>query len=353
MARTAIFKDDLFLEHNSGRGHVESPDRLAAIYDRLTRADFNENVFYPAFEPASLELLALNHSASHIARIEATAGQHFVQLDPDTQASAQSYDAASLAVGAAVSGTRMIMAGEADNGFVLVRPPGHHAEADRTSGFCLFNNIAVAAHYAIKELAVKRVLIVDWDLHHGNGTQNSFYDTDQVFYFSSHQFPYFPGTGSILEVGEGKGEGFTINVPLPGGHDDMAYAAVFNEILVPLARQYKPELILVSAGFDIYQRDPLGTMAVSINGFAYLAKVLNNLALELCAGRLLLVLEGGYNLEGLGDGVMACVAEMSGHGSVLDPEIGEKLAQAKGQNGSMEQAIINQVKKIAKNYWAI
>ncbi len=345
MTRTAVFRDDLFLQHDPGYDHVESPDRLAVIYNELDKPEVATDYLFPSFPAATEELLLLNHTASHVKRIKATAGRKFDILDPDTRTSAQSYDAACLAAGAVVEGVRLLFNNEIDNGFALVRPPGHHAEADRAMGFCLFNNVAIAAHYAIEQLKRQRVMIVDWDLHHGNGSQHSFYNSKQVFYFSSHQYPYYPGSGALLEVGSGEGEGFTLNVPLTGGQDDMAYAGIYNDILLPVIRQYKPELLLVSAGFDIYQRDPLGGMAVSSEGFAYLTHALYAAAAEVCDGRLLLCLEGGYNLTGLKDGILACLLELQ-RKSTLSPQ---KLAQLAGAQAPA--AIFRQVLNIANHYW--
>ncbi|MDH5299134.1 MAG: histone deacetylase [Desulfobulbaceae bacterium] len=347
MARTtAIFKDPLFMEHDPGYGHPESPARLKILYDLLARPELAGRFLFPPCPEATDDILALNHTRRHIARVAATAGKTFDTLDPDTHTSPLSYAAARLAAGAVVEATRMVVAGEADTGFALVRPPGHHAEADHTSGFCLFNNIAVAARYALRHLGLERVLIVDWDLHHGNGTQHSFYDSDQVLYFSAHQYPYFPGSGALTETGSGSGQGHTINVPLPGGQDDHAYARIFNELLVPIARCYRPQLILVSAGFDISFGDPLGSMAVTTAGFAYMAGVLRQLADELCTGRLVLTLEGGYDLSGMRDGVAAVLAELR-DASALDARTRQTLAAAAPPLIALEKALA-----MAKKYWS-
>jgi acetoin utilization deacetylase AcuC-like enzyme len=316
--KTAVFKSDLFLEHMAGFSHVESASRLRTIYDALATEEIGERLIYPEFGAAQRNMLELNHAADYVEKVAATAGKDYVSLDPDTQTSPLSYEAACLAAGAAITGTKMIFDGEISNGFCLVRPPGHHAEYNRAMGFCLFNNVAVAAHYAVNHLNLNRVLLVDWDLHHGNGTQNAFYDTDKVLYVSTHQSPYYPGTGAASEIGAGQGEGYTINVPLPAGLDDRAYAVIFNELLSPIAREYKPELILISAGYDIHQNDPLGGMGVTDTGFAYLTKVLLDLSLELCQGRLLACLEGGYDLAGLRSGVLATLAEMVGQSTLND-----------------------------------
>lgn len=345
MSETVILKDDLFMRHIPNFNHVECPDRLEVIYEALSglEGDF----LMPQCVPATIAMLESVHTPEHVAAVAETAGCSFTSLDTDTQASPRSYDAACLAAGAVVQGVDMVVAGEADNGFALVRPPGHHAEAYRAMGFCLFNNVAVAAQHAVDILGLERVMIVDWDLHHGNGTQHIFYDRPDVFYISTHAFPYYPGTGSMLETGDGPGEGYTLNIPLPGSQDDRSYSQVFKQVVAPVARQYKPQLIIVSAGFDIYGGDPLGTMAVSASGFGSLARILNNIASEVCEGRILFALEGGYNLNGLRDGVMAVLAELSGN-EIIGPPKSPVLAGT-----GREQPIIDQVVDIAKNYWKL
>ena len=351
MRKTAIFKNDLFLEHIPDFNHVESPDRLRVIYEQLEQQPLNELFLYPEFGPASQDSLAFNHTPEHIMRLAGTAGKTFSSLDPDTQASPRSYDAACLAAGAVTNGMEMIVNGEADNGFALVRPPGHHAEAERAMGFCLFNNVAVGAHYGLQKLGMERVAIIDWDLHHGNGTQNSFYASNQVLYFSTHAYPYYPGSGGLMEVGTGPGEGFTVNVPLSGGQDDRAFATIFKEIIVPVTRQYRPDFIIVSAGFDTYYNDPLGTMAVTEQGFACMTKQLVDLAGEICGGRLLVALEGGYNLQGLRDGALAVLGELSGN-SACPGKVAEEALQAIVDSGR-EVAVVERVRDVAKRYWSL
>lgn len=318
--KTAILTSEIFLEHDPGFSHVESASRLAVIHEALAPLMGSPALSFPTPVPAERGDLLRIHSEEHVARIAATAGRSFTSLDPDTGTSARSFEAASLAAGAALEATRLVCSGAAANAFALVRPPGHHAERGWAKGFCLFNNVVVAAAYALEELGLQRVLIVDWDLHHGNGTQNSFYQTDRVLYFSTHMFPYYPGSGALEEQGSGRGEGYNLNVPLSGGLNDAAYAALFNEVLTPVARQYQPEMIMVSAGYDIYHGDPLGTMAVTEAGFAYLTRVVREMAAELCGGRLLLVLEGGYSLQGLRDGVLASLGELAGQAFLPDLE---------------------------------
>lgn len=344
MRKTAVMRDDLFMEHDPGFDHVESPDRLRVIYEQLNRPEIGQNFLFPSFEPASHEIIGLNHTEPLIRRIAGTADKTFDMLDPDTTTSPRSYDAACLAAGAVVQGTRLVAEGEVDNCFALVRPPGHHAEKDRSMGFCLFNNVAVAAYYALNHLKLKRVLIVDWDLHHGNGTQHSFYDTDKVLYFSTHQYPHYPGSGSFAQQGKGAGEGFTVNVPLPGGQGDSAYAQIFNTVLSPIARHYKPDIILLSAGFDIFMGDPLGAMNVTSEGFAYMTRILLELADELCQGRLVATLEGGYNISGQRDGVLAVLSEMVGK-SFLKKETIDKLSTV-----DLPFPALDQAQRIAKNF---
>ncbi|MBI5557464.1 MAG: histone deacetylase [Deltaproteobacteria bacterium] len=347
MRKTAVMKDNLFMEHDPGHQHVECPERLRVIYEQLDKPEMRADFLFPGFPTATREELRLNHSEAHIDRVAATAGKTFDLLDADTTTSPRSYDAACLAAGAVVEGVRLLVAGEIDNCFALVRPPGHHAEATHGKGFCLFNNVAIGARYAIDKINVKKVLIVDWDLHHGNGTQNSFYDTDKVLYFSTHQYPFYPGSGAATEQGKGAGQGFTVNVPLPGGQGDEAFARIFNELLLPVARQYQPEMIMVSAGFDIYRGDPLGTMGVTVDGFAYMTRVLLDLADEVCRGRLILTLEGGYNVPGQRDSVLAVLAELTGR------EFLKKEAFARLSGASVPLPSLDHAQKIAKKFWKL
>ena len=350
MRKTAVYRDDLFLAHDPGPGHPESPDRLRVINEVLDRVG-EDLLIYPGFSPASTEVIELNHSPSLVRQVAATAGQSHGYLDADTQTSADSFAAACLAVGALVDGLTRMDSGGIDNCFCLVRPPGHHAEHDRSMGFCLFNNVAVAARWAMRELGMKRIMIVDWDLHHGNGTQHSFYDTDQVLYCSTHQYPYYPGSGALVQTGNGSGEGFTVNVPLAGGQGDAEYARIFNELFAPVARQYGPDLIMVSCGFDIYNGDPLGAMTVGPAGFGYMTRVMRGLAEDLCGGRLLVTLEGGYNLTGMRDGALAVLAELCGRpvgGWSLGGDKAAELADSRVPCSQCDQAL-----EMAANYWQL
>ena len=309
MPSLAIIKDERYLEHDAGAGHPESPNRLRVIHD-LVGKEFGG---LPAIAPrlASEDELALVHDPSYIRKVAETEGKAHSRLDPDTGLSAKSYEVARLAAGGLLNGVDALFQTPnsqlpaPDSVFAFVRPPGHHAERNRAMGFCLFNNVAIAAVYAREKYGLQRILIVDWDLHHGNGTQHAFYDDPGVLYFSSHQYPYYPGSGGFNEVGSGKGEGFNVNAPFPTGFGDAEYLAVYERILKPIALEYKPDLVLISAGFDPYVKDPLGGMKVTEDGFGALASLIRDIAEQTCGGKVLLALEGGYNPEGLREGVRA------------------------------------------------
>jgi acetoin utilization deacetylase AcuC-like enzyme len=319
---TGIVKDKRYMEHDMGPFHVETPQRLESIYRMIdAKIKFSPSVIEPRF--ATEEELTLIHTPSHVDLVKSTAGKEHVQLDPDTSTSAKSWDVARLAAGGVLRAVDLIMEGKIQNGFALVRPPGHHAEASRAMGFCLFNNIAIGAAHLLESRGIKRILVVDWDLHHGNGTQHSFYNSAKVLYFSTHQYPHYPGTGHWNEVGDGQGEGFTVNVPLRPGKTDGDYLSIFQKILRPITLEYKPEFILVSAGFDIYEGDPLGGMEITKQGFAALSAELLDLAAGLSQNRILCALEGGYNLQGLQDGVEQVLNQLSGEASKpsIDPNL--------------------------------
>ena len=345
MRRTAVYKHSLFLAHNTGRSHPESAGRLERVYWELERLEPAGLLVFPNFDPADQSVIALNHSPELIRKITATADRVASYLDGDTRTSAASSAAALMAAGAVIEGVGRLVRGEIDNGFCLVRPPGHHAEYERAMGFCLYNNIAVAARWALDRRLVDRILIVDWDVHHGNGTQHSFAAIDKVLFCSIHQSPLYPGTGSLSETGEGAGRGYTVNIPLSSGHGDEAYARVMNEIIVPLACSYRPDLILVSCGFDCMAGDPLGSMRVTPAGIAYLTRSLVEVAVEVCRGRLLLTLEGGYSPENMNQGVMAVLSELCGeplaadHPQWLPPADLHRLRTTRIQTPSIEQAL--------------
>jgi acetoin utilization deacetylase AcuC-like enzyme len=304
-----LLYDPEFLNHNAGPGHPERPERLEAVAAGLVPLPAGARMRAPK-RPATEEELARVHHPRYIEAILALRGKS-ARLDEDTAVSPGSVDAALLAAGACLELTLDVLDGTVENGFALVRPPGHHALAEQAMGFCIFNNVAVAAAAAIAK-GISRVLIVDWDVHHGNGTQDIFYDRRDVLFFSTHQFPFYPGSGDVTETGKGKGEGYTINVPLRAGLSDADYVHAFKEILVPAAEAYRPELVLVSAGFDAYDGDPLASMCLSSNGFSALCGIVRDIADKWAQGRIVLALEGGYALTPLAKSVRACTEVLGG-----------------------------------------
>jgi len=304
----------IYLQHDTGQ-HVEVAARLEAIISYLEKTGLTSQLTLIEPCPATVEEIALVHQQGYIKEIEETAAKGGGWLDPDTVMSPESYKAALYAVGGVIRAVEAVMAGEVANAFALVRPPGHHATAGQAMGFCLFNNIAIAARYALEEYKLERILIIDFDVHHGNGTQGSFYDNPRVMYISTHEYPFYPGTGDINETGSGEGRGANLNIPLPAGCGDSEYLEVFEQIIAPAARRFNPQLILVSTGYDGHWADPLAMMNLSVGGFAKMAGIIKGLAEELCGGRLALTLEGGYNLEALAGSVKATFDVLLGNAS--------------------------------------
>ncbi len=311
---TGVVKHGIFIDHDTGPSHPESPRRLEVLYDMLQDKDIAGKLKILPPRKASREEIEYNHMPAYFDYVAKTEGVARSSLDMDTQLSSKSFEAALYAAGGVLNSIDALINGECPNVFALVRPPGHHAEANRGMGFCIFNNIAVGAEYAIRHHGINRVLIVDWDLHHGNGTQHSFYSDDRVLYFSIHQYPHYPGTGDVLEVGSGRGRGFTVNVPLGPGYGDYEYIMLFEEVLRPVALLYKPQLVLVSAGFDAHYKDPLGGMEITSEGFSSLADVVMDIAEKTAGRRILLSLEGGYNLEALRESVKKVMVRLFGEG---------------------------------------
>ena len=346
--KTGIVQDQRYVAHVAGFDHPESPERLTAIYAMLALPDMADKFIRIPARAATVDELAMVHSRSYIDLVADTAGRSFTPLDPDTATSAESFTAALLAAGGLLNAIDSVIVGEVDNAFALVRPPGHHAEDRGAMGFCLFNNVAIGALHAITRHHLQRVLIVDWDLHHGNGTQHSFYEDPRVLYFSTHQYPYYPGTGDLQENGRGAGLGYTINVPLHPGADDAVYLDIFRKILQPLALKFQPELILVSAGFDTYAQDPLGGMEVTTEGFAHLTRVLMNIADACCRGRLVMTLEGGYHIEGQSAAVKKVLQEMR-----EDRHSGVEQPLPPAGKVRQEDPIIQRVKDQIRSYWPV
>ncbi len=304
-----VLTHPLFLQHQPGRGHPESPLRLSRTLEYL------EQHRLPALElraprMATADEIARVHGPELLEEFRSIAGAH-VAIDGDTFASPGTHDAALAAAGAAIEAVEAVLAGTHRTAFALVRPPGHHAEPDRMMGFCFINNAAVAAE-AARALGASRVLILDWDVHHGNGTQAVFWERGDVLYQSVHQYPFYPGTGAAHETGERAGAGYTVNVPFPAGRTDADLGAAFHELFLPVAQAFRPDLVIVSAGFDAHEDDPLGGMLCTERGFAAMCSAVKSLAEEVAGGRLVLLLEGGYSLVGLPRSVHACLEVMGG-----------------------------------------
>lgn len=296
---TGFFYHPDFLLHDTGPGHPERKERLATIIEKLKKGNLLENLSQSGFGPASLEELSRVHDIDYLKLLANTERKDFFALDPDTIGCSQSWPAAKLAAGAVIQAVEEVHKGNLKNAFCAIRPPGHHAERDKAMGFCLVNNVAVAAAHLTEAFNYNRILIVDWDAHHGNGTQHIFYADPKVLYYSSHQYPFYPGTGAAFETGVGEGKGTTLNVPLAAGSGDEEFLSAIKEKLLPAAKNHRPEFIIISAGFDAHAADPLTGLAVTDQGFGEAAKLVKKLAEEECGGKLVSVLEGGYDLDAL------------------------------------------------------
>jgi acetoin utilization deacetylase AcuC-like enzyme len=305
---TGIAMDVRMLAHDAGPGHPERPERLRVLLDHLARAPGLSRL---GSRLATEDEIAVVHDPRVIEFLAATAHQPRTVIDADTATCAASWEAARLASGCLLQTCDAVLAGQVDAGFALVRPPGHHAEFGRPMGFCLVNNVAIAATW-LRQRGIERVAIIDWDLHHGNGTQHLFEHDPDVLYVSTHQYPYYPGTGAVTDVGLGAGAGRTINLPFAAGFGDAEFRRAFDEIVVPVLRQFAPGFILISAGFDSDPRDPLGGLAVTPPAIAYVTRRLQEVAADTAAGRLVAVLEGGYDLDALVEGVDAVLGVMQG-----------------------------------------
>ncbi len=308
---TALLRSTSFTGHDTGP-HPENPRRIPAIDAELTRQDLLRGRPEVPFESATDEAISRVHDPAYLAALERAAAAGGGQLDADTVVRSDSVAVARLAAGAGVAAVEAVLNDSVRRAFVLARPPGHHATPAGGMGFCLFNTVSIAAAHALA-LGLERVAIIDWDVHHGNGTQDAFFDDPRVFFCSLHQWPWYPGTGSAAERGIGRGEGYTVNVPLPAGSDDLVYTAALEEQIVPRLDAFRPELVLISAGFDAHGADPLGLMRVTENGFAALATACLSLAETHANGRLVAVLEGGYDPGALGRSVATVVSTLDRH----------------------------------------
>lgn len=312
MTKTAIVHHALFKDHDTGEGHPETSEQYSVVMKAL-RGD-------SSLRPSLLEIEAPSaargvvqacHTPQHYKAVERAVSEGIGYLDADTIVSMRSMDAALHGAGAACRAVDAVMSGEANNAFVPVRPPGHHATSEHAMGFCLFNNVAIAARYAQQQYPqVDRVAVVDWDVHHGNGTQGIFYDDSSVFFFSMHQYPWYPGTGARGENGVGRGRGYTLNVPVRAATQSKEQRRMFDAALGELSSNFRPDLILISAGFDAHQMDPLGQLKLEDEDFVQMTRSVKQWAAEVCDGRIVSCLEGGYNLSTLGQTVKAHVMEL-------------------------------------------
>ena len=332
---TGYVFDEIFTKHNLS-GHPENAQRLIAVMDYLAKNDILPALRAVSSRPVSREALMRCHHPRHIELVEETSRSGGGMLDPDTYTNQFSYDAALQAAGGLIDLVAAVLDGTVDNGFALIRPPGHHATYSRAMGFCLFANVAVAARAARFDQGLERVAIVDFDVHHGNGTQAILEEDSSVMFVSSHQYPYYPGTGALNEIGRGEARGATVNLPLTTYVGDNGFNQLYSQVVFPILRRFQPELILVSAGFDAHWDDPLASLGLSLTGYHWLVRNLIDLAAELCDGRIVFTVEGGYNLEVLAPGVGNVFRALMGHDQIDDPlgplswpepDVSELLAQ--------------------------
>jgi acetoin utilization deacetylase AcuC-like enzyme len=338
-----LIHSDRFGDHRPPPGHPERVERAEVMHAVAAAWKHRGRIVQPP-RPATRTELRRVHSDTHLSTIDGTSGRA-VSLDPDTYTSPETRDVALLAAGAVIGGVEAIVQSRATRVMALVRPPGHHAERDRAMGFCFYNSVAAAAAHALS-LGMERVAVVDYDVHHGNGTQWIFYEDPRVLYVSTHQYPFYPGTGAAEDAGRGKGAGFTLNVPLEAGSTDGDYADVFNALVEPVVDQFKPELVLVSAGFDAHERDPLARMRLSTDGYARLTQSLCDLADAHCHGRMVVATEGGYDLTALKACIESSIAILDG--APLEPPKSPAMAATQ-----RSRIAIAQVRSAHAKYWKL
>ncbi|HEY2931365.1 MAG TPA: histone deacetylase [Acidobacteriota bacterium] len=311
--------DSLFTEHDPGFGHPESPQRIVALQQMLETLPWRSQLQFVPVSSASWTEAEWVHGADYLNSLRRLRGRR-ARLDPDTVASARSVEVALAAAGTALAVAREA-AKSGTTGFAMVRPPGHHAERERAMGFCLLNNIAIAAEWALREHGSRKVAVIDFDVHHGNGTQHSFYDRSDVLYLSSHQYPFYPGTGDWNETGGGEGKGFTVNFPLAAGTGEDLFLPIYTDLVPAILRRFGPDWIFVSAGYDAHRDDPLAQIQISTRGFGVVVQSLQRAAKELCGGRIVYLLEGGYNLAALSACVRQSLQVMLGKHDATEPLI--------------------------------
>jgi len=345
MKRTGIVQDPRYADHCMGPDEPECPARLDVLYALLREPGLHGRFCDIAPQTVPKDVLQQVHAPDYIRRLEATAGQAAIRLDPDTRTSPHSNETALLAAGGLCRAIALVHARQVDNAFALIRPPGHHAERAAAKGFCLYNNVAVGARFAQNKLGLGRILVVDWDLHHGNGTQHCFEADPAVLFFSIHRAFAYPHTGRLHEIGKGAGKGYTVNVPVLPGLGDGEYLTICEALLRPVALEFQPDFILVSAGFDPHFDDPLGGMRVTPEGFAGMTRVLMDIADACCGGRLVLALEGGYDLAGLRDSVREVLRELA---DLRQTDIRPICASADPRKINYA---IWRVKRVHRKYW--
>ncbi len=332
--------DPLYLEHATS-GHPESPARLQAVISHLEESGLLGRLSRIEPRDATTADLELVHSRDLIERVRVAAERGHAWLDPDTYVAPRSYEAALRAAGGLLAATDAVLDGEVGSAFCLVRPPGHHATPTQAMGFCLFNNVAIAAAHALERRGLERVAILDFDVHHGNGTQDAFYSEPRLLFVSTHQYPFYPGSGSWSETGRDQGEGTTVNLPLPPGCGREEYLRCYREVGEPLLRRFRPQLLLVSAGFDAHFADPLAQELLDTRGYYEIAALLKSLADELCQGRIVCALEGGYDHTALAWSVRACIDALLGNEFAQDP-----LGAAPAVSGPDIDALLATVKRV-------
>ena len=316
---TAYLTDKRFTEHDFP-GHPEHGGRIKAVWEELGASGLSERLLHLAPTAASDEQILAVHTQAHMRRLVAVArGERTVRLDPDTYALPLSLDVARLAVGAVIGAIDAVLSARAGNALAVVRPPGHHATAEKAMGFCLLNNVAIAARHAQSTHGIEKVVILDYDVHQGNGTNDIFYADPSVFFISIHQSPFYPGTGALEEIGAGAGRGYTLNIPLAGGHGDSSYRRLFDEVVGPAVERFDPDLMLISAGFDAHWSDPLAGMQLTLGGYDHLARECISMAERLCDGRIVFVMEGGYDLPALAHGWANIARALLGQDEISDP----------------------------------
>jgi acetoin utilization deacetylase AcuC-like enzyme len=353
VTKTTVVFSPKYLRHNPGRDHPESARRLAAIVAELRKAPFSRRQTWKFVSPAkaSIEQIGMVHDLEYVVYVKTLCKSGGGLLDAgDTRVSAASFDVALHAVGGALTAVDYVMQGQSDNAFALVRPPGHHATRSFGLGFCIFNNVAIAAEHLLREFKLERVLVLDIDSHHGNGTQSIFYETDKVLYVSLHEDPRdFPGTGFSDEVGDRDGRGFNVNIPLPLKTGNQIYLKALREIVTPITREYKPQFILVSAGFDSHYADPVGRLGLSAQCYEKVFDTITNLSSELCDRKLALILEGGYNVNFVGKLAIQALSKISGNQYRLDDEV-PRSRQKTRENG---EKAIKEAKKVQRTFWRL